>query len=154
MLWLVCLIVASCLFLMTHCPDTPVGKALHRYCAVEPVRWLSERKRSDLFYFLLLTGFAIAGGEVFALLGPEVVLMYSADLAVYLDLAVFSSLAAVGARIRSASHAVRAYALSVRARVQRTSQGKAREGKTRGEGSSVRADNDDEDSRHGHLLAA
>jgi hypothetical protein len=153
-LWLVCLILGSSIFLMRYCPDTPLGVALRRYLAVEPVRWLAERRRSDVFYFVLLAGLAIGGGEVFAVLGPETVLMYSADLAVYLDLVVFSSLAAVGARLRGTYHAMRGYALSIRARAGRSTRRKPREVITRRKGTAASADNDDEDSPLGDLLTA
>jgi len=153
-LWLICLIVGCSIFLMRWCPDTPMAKALFRHLAVEPVRWFLGRKRSDLFYFLLLTGFAIGGGEVFAVVGPEAVLMYTADLAVYMDLVVFSSLAVVGSRLRGACHALRGYSQSIEARVRRTIRRTGREVTTRRKGTAVSSDNDDEDSWQGHLQAA
>jgi hypothetical protein len=153
-LWLICLFIGSSIILMRYCPDTPMANALRRYLAVQPVRWLTQRKRSDLFYFLLVAGFAMAGGEVFAVLGPEVVLMYSADLAIYLDLIVISSMLAVGSRLKYAFDAVRSLASSLRNRTRRTLRRNAREVATRRKGEVATSDNDDEDSWQSYPLAA
>src|SRR5690606_7652713 len=153
-LWLICLIVGCSIFLMRWCPDTPMAKALFRHLAVEPVRWFLGRKRSDLFYFLLLTGFAIGGGEVFAVVGPEAVLMYTADLAVYMDLAVCGRRAVGGSRLGGAWHASRGCSQAPEGRARRTVRGTGREVTTRRKGPAVSSDHDDEDSRPGHLQAA
>jgi hypothetical protein len=96
----------------------------------------------------------MAGGEVFAVLGPEVVLMYSADLAIYLDLIVISSMLAVGSRLRYAFDAVRSLASSLRNRTRRTLRRNAREVATRRKSEVATSDNDDEDSWQSYPLAA
>ena len=70
MLWLISLMLSSSIFLIWYCPDAPLGKALRRYIVIEPTRWLIERERKDLIYFLIIAGFMAAGGEIIALAGP------------------------------------------------------------------------------------
>lgn len=145
-LWLICLILGSSIVLMRYCPNTAMAVALRRYLAVEPARWLAERKRSDLFYFLIVAGLFTAGGEVFAVLGPEVVLLYAADLAFYLDLVIVVSLAAATSRLKLTLGAVRSHASSAGQRICRAMRRNVRETRTRRKREVIPSDNDDEDS--------
>ena len=153
-LWLMGLILASCIFLMRCCPDTPTAARLHRYLAVEPVRWFMELRRKDVFYFLLIAGFAAAGGEVFAVLGPEVVLMYAADVALYLDLVIVSSLVAAASRFKVSLACVRESSSALRQRARRPFRRARRQRATRSARETLTPDNDDEESWRCIRLAA
>ena len=66
-------------------PGSEAGRALHRQLVERPLEALADFKPHHLIFFVIMAGFAIAGGEALAILGPEVVAAYALDLAIYLD---------------------------------------------------------------------
>jgi len=66
-------------------PDSQLGRMLHRQLVERPLEALSDIRRHHVIFFVIIAGFAVAGGEAMALLGPEIVAAYALDLAIYLD---------------------------------------------------------------------
>jgi len=66
-------------------PDSQLGRMLHRQLVDRPLEALANIKRHHLIFFVIMTGFAVAGGEAFAIVGPEVASAFALDLAIYLD---------------------------------------------------------------------
>ena len=135
-----CGMMLALILVMRLAPHSPAARLLHRHLVELPLRELSGLERHQLVFVLIMAGFAMTGGEMIAILGPELVGAYALDLAIYLDaLAIAYAFAAV-ARLRAAARAVRWQIKRLvmrRARRRKRAQRRARRG--------LLAANDDEE---------
>lgn len=85
-------------------PDSAAGRAMHRNLVERPLEALAKFERHHLIYFVIMLGFMIGGGEVFAILGPEAVAAFALDFAIYIDAVLVTyALSAAAMAKRSAS---------------------------------------------------
>ena len=77
--------MAAITLVMWLAPASAAGRVLHRQLVERPLEALSDIKRHHLIFVVIIAGFALAGGEAMAILGPEVASAFALDLAIYLD---------------------------------------------------------------------
>ncbi len=112
------------LLVMLVVPDSPVGRLLHRQLVERPLAQLGRLERHHLIFATIIGAAMLAGGEVVAVLGPELAVMWALDLAIYLDAVMvtyaLSALAGVrGVRSKAARIVSRLLAARPRARRRR-----------------------------------
>jgi hypothetical protein len=83
-------------------PDIPFRRMLNRHLAERPVRAALGFERRQVIFLGVAAALFLLGGEMVLILGPEFLLAYAADVALYLDLLVVSTLASGMARMRGA----------------------------------------------------
>lgn len=88
-------------------PDLPVSRLLHRHLVERPVAALLDLERVQVLKLLLLVGLLLMAGDLVMLLGSsEMLLLYAADLALYVDALITVYTAATVARFRSVRTAI------------------------------------------------
>jgi hypothetical protein len=104
---------------MRFFPDSAAGQMLNRQLVEMPLQRLGQLERHHLIFLLIIVGFAFAGGEAFAILGPDFAVVYALDVSFYIDgLLVTLTLASV-ARSRSGFAATRVGAAGLAMRLRR-----------------------------------
>jgi len=89
-LWLALMLV------MRFAPHSWLGSVLNRQLVERPLQFAAGLERHHLIYFVIMSGMIIGGGEVIAILGPELVAAYALNSAIYFDaILVAYTLAAV-----------------------------------------------------------
>lgn len=82
-------------------PDAPAARFLHRYLVKLPLHSAAKLERHHLLFVLIITGLMIAGGEAFAIIGPEFVAAYAIDMAIYLDAVLVTYALSAASQARS-----------------------------------------------------
>lgn len=99
------MLISAVLFLimlfMRFGPDIPLKRMLNRHLAELPVRAALGFERRQVIFLCVAAALCLLGGEMAVVLGPEFMLAYAADVALYLDILVVSTLATGMARMRS-----------------------------------------------------
>ena len=94
------------MLVMRLAPDSWLGGMLVRQLVERPLRLAADLERHHLIYVVILAGFMIGGGEVFAVLGPELVAAYALNSAIYFDAVLVAyTLAAVSLARESVRYA-------------------------------------------------
>jgi hypothetical protein len=145
-------LLLALVLLMRFGPDIPFTRMLSMHLVERPLRWLSKHERHDYLYFIIITAMVIGGGEMILVLGPEFMMLYAADLALYLDVMAVSYLLAAVAKVKAAVLAVRTRLSAWGSRIVRPRRAAPRERASRKPAS--RADNDDEDDSQPLRIAA
>lgn len=91
MVALICSI--ALLAFMRFGPDIPFKRLLNYHLAEKPISYLMNHDRHHYVFLLVAGAMFLLGGEMVIILGPEFILAYAADLALYLDIVVMSALA-------------------------------------------------------------
>lgn len=91
MIALICAI--ALLAFMRFGPDVPFKRLLNYHLAEKPISYLMNHERHHYVFLLVAGAMFLLGGEIVIALGPEFILAYAADLALYLDIVVLSALA-------------------------------------------------------------
>lgn len=81
-------------------PDIPFKSMLNRHLAEKPVAAALRFRRHHIFYACLALGMFLFGGEMVLVLGPEFLLAYAADAALYFDIVAASAIASSLSRAR------------------------------------------------------
>lgn len=144
MLMLSSLLLATIL-LIRLAPDLPLARLLSEHLVKRPLLWLHKRERHDFLYFVIVTAMFLAGGEIIVIIGPDLLILYAADLALYLDALLFTYWAVVAVNVKIAVGAVRTRLSSWYSGVYRLFGAASRERSSRKRTTASRADNDDED---------
>lgn len=77
--------MAAITLVMWLAPDSPAGRALNEQLVAKPLARLSNMKSHHLIFLVLIAGFALSGGEIFLLMGPEIATAFIVDLSIYFD---------------------------------------------------------------------
>jgi hypothetical protein len=77
--------MAAVTLVMWLVPESPAARALNEQLVEKPLASLSQMKSHHLIFFILMAGFALGGGEIFLLMGPEVATAFIVDLSIYFD---------------------------------------------------------------------
>ena len=83
-------------------PDIPLRRSLNRHLVECPLDILLARKRHQYLFILIASVMLLISGEALLLFGPELMLVYAADLALYVDVVVIAAASASWSR----THAV------------------------------------------------
>ena len=83
-------------------PDIPLRRSLNRHLVECPLDILLARKRHQYLFILIASVMLLISGEALLLFGPELMLVYAADLALYVDVVVIAAASASWGR----THAV------------------------------------------------
>lgn len=134
-------------------PEIPFSRMLHIHLVEIPLVWLGKRRRHDFLYIVILIALSAAGGEVALMLGPEFVLMYAADLAIYLDALAATYLIAAYSGAKVAARSARTRLSHWSGRLASIFRARPRERATGKQPRRGPAGNDDEDSRPFRLAA-
>ena len=81
------LLLALALF-MRFGPDIPFRRMLNRHLVERPVALLLAHKRYQYLTVIIAATMLLLGGELVLLFGPELMLAYAADIALYIGLVV------------------------------------------------------------------
>ena len=95
------ILLALALF-MRFGPDIPFRRRLNRHLVERPLEILLARKRHQYLFILIASVMLLVSGEALLLFGPELMLVYAADLALYVDVVVIAAASASWSR----THAV------------------------------------------------
>ena len=95
------ILLALALF-MRFGPDIPLRRSLNRHLVERPLDILLARKRHQYLFILIASVMLLISGEPLLLFGPELMLVYAADLALYVDVVVIAAASASWSR----THAV------------------------------------------------
>ena len=88
--------------LMHTAPNLPVSRALHDLLAVRPAAWILRRDRIEVMAWAIAAGILLLGGEyVLVLGGPQAVMAFAVDLAVYVDAFIAVTTLAAVARVQA-----------------------------------------------------
>ena len=82
---------------MRLAPESGLGRWLNHKLVERPLAMISRMNRHQLLVLIVIAGFAMAGGEAMAVLGPEAVSAFAADLAIYLDAVLVTYAAGIAA---------------------------------------------------------
>lgn len=77
--------MAAITLVMWLAPDSAAGRALNEQLVERPLASLSNMKSHHLIFLVLIAGFALGGGEIFLLVGPEIATAFIVDLSIYFD---------------------------------------------------------------------
>lgn len=140
-------------------PDIEFRRTLNHFFVERLATFLSGKKRHDWLFFALVVPVFALGGEMVAILGPEFMLAYAADLALYLDLMVVGAATSALARIRNAAYSARRAVTSTASKIQSALPGanRAKRSARKPETHAAKNDNDEGDHRSvgfGYALAA
>jgi hypothetical protein len=89
-------ILGLVLVVMKLWPRAPIGLWLHRLLVELPLELADHVDRRDM----ILLGLILFGGQVVALLGPDLALVYAMDLSFYAEAVVATTMTAAAARLR------------------------------------------------------
>jgi len=92
---------------MKLAPDSWAGRALNRELVERPLEQLGRMERHHLIFLVIIAGFMMAGGEIFALGGTEMVLGFAIDASIYLDAVLVTYALTVIAGTRNSWQALR-----------------------------------------------
>ena len=95
------ILLALALF-MRFGPDIAFRGMLNRHLVERPLEILLARKRHQYLFILIASVMLLISGEALLLFGPELMLAYAADLALYVDVVVIAAASASWSR----THAV------------------------------------------------
>ena len=93
------LLLALALF-MRFGPDIPFRRMLNRHLVERPVALLLAHKRYQYLTVIIAATMLLLGGELVLLFGPELMLAYAADIALYIDLVVVAAASTSWTRTR------------------------------------------------------
>lgn len=82
-------------------PDSAMGRLLNRFLVENPIAMMSKFRPHHLLYVAILIPLMMAGGDIIAIMGPEVVATYALDLAIYFDAIAVTLALSAGAGVRS-----------------------------------------------------
>ena len=74
-------------------PDIQFQRMLNRHLAERPVEFLLSYKRYHYILLVIAPLMLLLGGEAILLFGPELMLAYAADIAIYVDVVVIAAAA-------------------------------------------------------------
>ncbi len=77
--------MAAITLVMWLAPDSAAGRALNQQLVERPLDQLSKMRSHHLIFLILMAGFALGGGEIFLLMGPELATAFVVDLSIYFD---------------------------------------------------------------------
>ncbi|KPM15978.1 hypothetical protein [Citromicrobium sp. WPS32] len=93
------LLLALALF-MRFGPDIPFRRMLNGHLVERPVALLLVHKRYRYLTVIIAASMLLLGGELVLLFGPELILAYAADVALYIDLVVVAAASTSWTRTR------------------------------------------------------
>ena len=93
------LLLALALF-MRFGPDIPFRQMLNGHLVERPVALLLAHKRYQYLTVIVAATMLLLGGELVLLFGPELMLAYAADIALYIDLVVVAAASTSWTRTR------------------------------------------------------
>ncbi|MEL7721658.1 hypothetical protein AAG604_00160 [Citromicrobium bathyomarinum] len=93
------LLLALALF-MRFGPDIPFRRMLNRHLVERPVALLLAHKRYQYLTVIIAATMLLLGGELVLMFGPELMLAYAADIALYIDLVVVAAASTSWTRTR------------------------------------------------------
>lgn len=150
------IILAIVMLFMRFGPDIEFKHLLNQHFAERPAAFLEGRKRHDWLFMLIVIPVFVLGGEMVLLLGPEFMLAYAADLALYMDVVMAGAATSAATRLRGAmAQARRGLGLVKRGVAHAfTGAGRAKRSPRKPEADTARNDNDPEDGPAGHIRLA
>lgn len=99
MTWGILLVLA---LFMRFGPDIPFRRMLNRHLVERPLNILLARRRHQLVFMIIAPLMLLLGGEAILIFGPELMLAYAADVALYIDLVVIAAASASWTRAHAA----------------------------------------------------
>ena len=139
------LVLALILF-MRFGPDIPSRRNLNELLVDRPLLWLSKQERHDYLFLILVCVLLLGGGEILLMMGPEFVIGYAADLAIYLDIIAATYLISAVTYVKAVVKAVHTQLSGWRSSVMQLCRA-PRERVARKRARPTCADNDDDHSR-------
>ncbi|GAA0274658.1 hypothetical protein GCM10009127_14030 [Alteraurantiacibacter aestuarii] len=94
--------MAAVMLVLLFAPASAAARLLHRQLVELPLERLARMERHHLIMLMIMVGFMIGGGEIMALMGPEIIATYALDLSIYLDLVMVSYAVSVARQTRTA----------------------------------------------------
>ena len=95
------ILLALALF-MRFGPDIPLKRMLNRHLVERPLDILMAHRRHQFLFIGIASVMLLISGEALLLFGPELMLVYAADIALYVDVVVIAAASASWSR----AHAV------------------------------------------------
>jgi len=135
-------------------PDIPLKRMMNEQLVERPIFWLSKQQRHDFIYLIIICALLFGGGELLLMFGPEFMIGYAADLALYLDIVGASYLTIAVTNLKAAVQATRARLAGWHSLVFRLGRMVTCARAPRRHSGTNRADNDDDHSRPVLQMAA
>lgn len=82
-------------------PDIPFRGMLNKHLVERPVEYLMDHERHHYIFLIIAPLMLLLGGEAILLFGPELMLAYAADIAIYVDVVVIAAAATSWSRAHS-----------------------------------------------------
>lgn len=128
-------------------PDIPFNRLLNHHLAEKPISYFMERERHHYVFLLFAGAMFLLGGEIVITFGPEFLMAYAADVALYLDIVVASALASSLTTARRMFNRWRERSIFVRGVTYVFSCRSARSARARRSPPEAESANDDQDDR-------
>lgn len=147
-------LILTLILLMRLGPDIPARRSLDELLVERPLHWLSKRQRHDVLFLIVISALLLGGGPILLMMGPEFVMVYAADLALYLDIIAASYLITAVTSVKAAAKAARVRLSGWFGRAVHLCRVAPRERVSRKRPRPTRAVNDDDHSRSPSLKLA
>ncbi len=95
------ILLALALF-MRFGPDIPLRRMLNRHLVERPLQILLAKRRHQYLFIVIASVMLLVSGEALLLFGPELMLVYAADMALYIDVVVIAAASASWSRTQAA----------------------------------------------------
>ena len=137
------LLLALALF-MRFGPDIPFRRMLNRHLVERPVALLLAHKRYQYLTVIIAATMLLLGGELVLLFGPELMLAYAADVALYIDVVVIGAASASWTRTQTSLSRLRLRFLRARTGRRKSDGGSPRARRSQHRPSKPSGANDDD----------
>ncbi len=154
MTWGILLVLA---LFMRFGPDIPFRRMLNQHVVERPIAFLMAHERHYLIFLVIAPVMLLMGGEIVLLLGPELMLAYAADVALYIDVVVIGAASASWTRTQTSLSRLQLRFLRARTGRRKSDGGSPRARRSQHRPSKPSAANDDDDGGRpdaGFALAA
>lgn len=142
---------AALVLLLRSGPDVPFLRTLRSVLVESPAARLLAMRRHHLVAGLILVALILSGSEIVLLLGPEFLLVYAANAALYFDAMAISALVAAAGSVRQVARLIRRPSLL---RIHGSRRKAARRERKSRRSSAAATANDDDPATDLALLAA
>jgi hypothetical protein len=101
-------VLAVCIMVMKAFPETGTAQWLHKVLVEQPLEWLSNLKRRDIIFLLVMIALCLTAGEFVAVFGMSELFVLGANLSLYVDAVLVTTAATITATIATAWRSARA----------------------------------------------
>ena len=144
MTWGILLVLA---LFMRFGPDIPFRRMLNQHVVERPIAFLMAHERHYLIFLVIAPVMLLMGGEIVLLLGPELMLAYAADVALYIDVVVIGAASASWTRTQTSLSRLQLRFLRARTGRRKSDGGSPRARRSQHRPSKPSGANDDDGGR-------